>query len=150
MSVLSLLNNKHIVVLGLGLTGMSFARFLRANDIVFSANDSRENALDVESFAETYPDTELVLGRWDSQLIASADILLVSPGIDLNTPEIANAIHAETQVWGDIELYFRLVQTPCVAVTGSNGKSTVVSLLHHIGQQLDINVQLGAMSGYRY
>ena len=144
---LSLLKNKRIVVLGLGLTGMSFVRFLKANDIEFSANDSREHAVNVDDFAQTFPNTELVLGKWDAQLIATADILLVSPGIDLAIDVIKHAISDNCLVMGDIELYFRLMDTPCVAVTGSNGKSTVVSLIHHIGQQLGVKSQLGGNVG---
>jgi len=144
---LSLLKNKRIVVLGLGLTGMSFVRFLKANDIEFSANDSREHAVNVDDFAQTFPNTELVLGKWDAQLIATADVLLVSPGIDLAIDVIKQAISDNCLVMGDVELYFRLMDTPCVAVTGSNGKSTVVSLIHHIGQQLGVKSQLGGNVG---
>ncbi|NMP32044.1 UDP-N-acetylmuramoyl-L-alanine--D-glutamate ligase [Thalassotalea sp. M1531] len=148
---LSQLQNKRIVVLGLGLTGMSFVRFLSNkktyNALNFAVNDSRSSHAQFEEFKRDYATIELVTGCWDSRLIASAEILLVSPGVDINQPEIADNIADNCQVWGDIELYARLKQTPCVAITGSNGKSTVVNLIHHIGQKLGVKTQLGGNVG---
>jgi len=141
------LKNKRIVVLGLGLTGMSFVRFLTDNAFKFVVNDSRTANQQFDVFKSQYPDIKLITGCWDSKIIENAEILLVSPGVDITKPEIADYISSQCQVWGDIELYARLVNTPCVAVTGSNGKSTVVNLLHHIGQKLGINTQLGGNVG---
>ncbi len=147
MQNLSQLQNKRIVVLGLGLTGMSFVRFLSAQAFDFAVMDSRENVVDTDLFNHLYPNTQLVQGRWDTAAIAQAEILLVSPGIDLNIAEISNFISPTCQVWGDVELYCQVTQTPTVAVTGSNGKSTVVSLLDHIGRQLGYKTQLGGNVG---
>lgn len=143
----SQLQNKRIVVLGLGLTGMSFVRFLSAQGFDFAIMDSRENVVDKHSFTDLYPTAQLIQGAWERNIIGQAEILLVSPGIDLNADEINTAISTECQVWGDVELYCRLTQTPTVAVTGSNGKSTVVSLLNHIGQKLGYKTQLGGNVG---
>jgi len=143
----SQLQNKQIVVLGLGLTGMSFVRFLSAQQLAFAVNDSRPDVVDSSTFNELYPDVYLVQGHWDKALIASADILLVSPGIDLNEESIRQSIPEACDIWGDVELYCRLKNTPTVAVTGSNGKSTVVNLVHHIGDCLGHNTQLGGNVG---
>jgi UDP-N-acetylmuramoylalanine--D-glutamate ligase len=140
-----MLKDKNIVVMGAGLTGLSCARFLYANNIAFAVNDSREQPVDVADFNKQFPDTQLVLGHWDNTLIANADLLLVSPGIDINN--IPKNRKADCQIWGDVELFCRLSSIPVVAVTGSNGKSTVVSLLTHIGQKLGKNVQLGGNVG---
>lgn len=138
---------KNIVVLGIGLTGLSCVRFLAANDIICSVNDSRENPIDIDHFQQESPNVHVALGGWDQALIKQADLLIVSPGIDLSTPEIAEAISARCEVMGDVELYCRLSQTPMVAVTGSNGKSTVVSLIAHIGKSLGYKVALGGNIG---
>lgn len=141
------MKNKHIVVLGLGLTGMSFVRFLSAQQLAFAVNDSRSNVIDEQAFTKTYPTVNVVQGQWDEALIASADLLLVSPGVDITIDVIRRNISNECEVWGDVELYCRLTNTPMVAVTGSNGKSTVVSLVDHIGKQLGVNTQLGGNVG---
>ena len=151
LSLLQQLQNKRIVVLGLGLTGMSFVRFLANNKLSCVVNDSRERHAGFTEFNQQYPEIELHTGTWHSELIQSADILLVSPGVDITLPAIADHISDTCQVWGDIELYARLTNeashTPCVAVTGSNGKSTVVNLVHHMGQALGVNIQLGGNVG---
>ena len=142
MNALLQLKDKQIVVLGLGLTGMSFVRFLHAQSLAFAVNDSRENIVDKQIFTQDYPTASLVQGHWDAKLIEQADILLVSPGIDINNPAIKAHIPPQCQVWGDVELYCRLNSTPIVAVTGSNGKSTVVHLVDHIGKSLGFDTQL--------
>ncbi|MGJ8692464.1 MAG: UDP-N-acetylmuramoyl-L-alanine--D-glutamate ligase [Thalassotalea sp.] len=144
---LSFLDNKEIVVLGAGITGLSCARFLSKHGIKFSLNDSRKNIIDSHEFNQQFAGNYLSLGHWDKALINSADIVLASPGIDLNNPEIAGCLNDEGEVFGDVELYCRLTQVPTIAVTGSNGKSTVVSLLAFLGERLGYNTQLGGNIG---
>lgn len=144
---ISLLKNKAIVVLGAGISGLSCARFLYNNGIQFSLNDSRTNPIDKLTFEQEFPNNELFLGAWNKSLINAADIVLVSPGINLNDPEISTAINDESEVFGDVELYCRLTDTPTIAVTGSNGKSTVVTLLAYLGNALGYKTQLGGNIG---
>jgi len=141
------LTAKKIVVLGAGLTGLSCVRYLINNGLSCTVNDSRANAVSVESFEAEFPETKLKLGDWNKALIGSADILLVSPGIDTSISDIANQISPHCIVAGDIELYSQNHNTPILAVTGSNGKSTVVSLLAFIGKQLGKRVELGGNIG---
>lgn len=144
---LSLLENKTITILGAGITGLSCARFLMKHQIPFSLNDSRENVISNEEFEVLFAENILSTGAWDQHLISQADILLVSPGIDLTIPDIAQAINPEGLVFGDVELFCRLTDIPTIAVTGSNGKSTVVSLLAYLGEQLGFDTQLGGNIG---
>lgn len=144
---LSILKNKAITILGGGITGLSCARFLMKHQIPFALNDSRPNAIDLDSFQTMFPDNQLSLGHWDQKLIKNSDILLVSPGIDLATTEIQQAINPKGEVFGDVELFCRLTNIPTIAVTGSNGKSTVVSLLAYLGDQLGYKTQLGGNIG---
>lgn len=144
---LSLLRNKNIVILGAGLTGLSCARFLADNNIEFILNDSRENIMLESEFNERFPNNTLKQGGWDTDAINQAELILISPGIAPSTPEIANAITTQCELIGDVELYCRLTNVPTIAVTGSNGKSTVVSLLAFLGEQLGFNTQLGGNIG---
>ncbi|SEK94009.1 UDP-N-acetylmuramoylalanine--D-glutamate ligase [Colwellia chukchiensis] len=146
-SVTTQLANKRIVILGIGITGLSCARFLHGHQLPFAVNDSRAMPISPGDFKQQFADNRLVLGHWDSALIAQAEVLIVSPGIDLATPEINDAISVDCDVIGDIELFCRLSDTPIIAVTGSNGKSTVVSMLNYLGKALNYQVQLGGNIG---
>lgn len=167
MQAVSLLKNKRVLVLGAGLSGLSCARFLQRHNIAFKLNDSRDNIVDAQSFAETFSLGQLALGQWRKDWLAQADIVLISPGIDLATPELA-LIKPDAELWGDVELYCRLISSDLadnaetnagaqslnqqkrpkiIAVTGSNGKSTVVSLLQFWASRLNLNAQLGGNIG---
>ncbi|MFT5023440.1 MAG: UDP-N-acetylmuramoylalanine--D-glutamate ligase [Colwellia sp.] len=141
------LTNQKIVVLGAGLTGLSCVRYLTKNGLTCSVNDNRDNAVNIDDFKQEFPHTALTLGRWDKTLIASADVLLVSPGIDTSIADIAKQISKNCIVAGDVELYCQNNNTAILAVTGSNGKSTVVSLLAFLGQRLGKKVELGGNIG---
>jgi UDP-N-acetylmuramoylalanine--D-glutamate ligase len=144
---LAQLTAKKIVVLGAGLTGLSCVLYLKENGFTCSVNDSRDNAVNIDVFEKEFAKTKLTLGTWDKALIASADVLLVSPGIDTSVNEISSAINPQCIVAGDVELYCQNSTTPILAVTGSNGKSTVVSLLTFVGQKLGKKVELGGNIG---
>ena len=146
-SIKTLFDNKKVVILGIGITGLSCARFLHRYNITFAVNDSRETVISAGSFKQQFADNQLVLGCWDLSLIASADIILLSPGIDIVHAGISDVIAEHCQVMGDVELFYRLVDKPTIAVTGSNGKSTVVSMLNHVGKGLGKNVLLAGNIG---
>jgi len=146
-SVTAQLANKRIVILGIGITGLSCARFLHHHELAFAVNDSRDMPISPGDFKHQFAENTLVLGRWDQALIAQAEVLIVSPGIDINEPSINKAIDKNCDVIGDIELFCRLSDTPIIAVTGSNGKSTVVSMLNYVGNALGYCVQLGGNIG---
>jgi UDP-N-acetylmuramoylalanine--D-glutamate ligase len=74
-------------------------------------------------------------------------VLIVSPGVDLNEEAIRTSIKKTCEVIGDVELYCQLSKTPILAVTGSNGKSTVVSLLHYLGNRIGYYTLLGGNIG---
>jgi UDP-N-acetylmuramoylalanine--D-glutamate ligase len=146
-SVTTQLANKRIVILGIGITGLSCARFLHRHQIEFAVNDSRAMPISPGDFKHQFAENTLVLGQWDKALIAEADVLIVSPGIDITAPAMTTAISKNCDVIGDIELFCRLSDTPILAVTGSNGKSTVVSMLNYVGNALGYRVQLGGNIG---
>ncbi|TWX66220.1 UDP-N-acetylmuramoyl-L-alanine--D-glutamate ligase [Colwellia sp. C1TZA3] len=146
-SVATQLANKRIVILGIGITGLSCARFLHRHQISFAVNDSRAMPISPGDFKHQFADNTLVLGHWDQTLIAQAEILIVSPGINMAESVIHAAIADNCDVIGDVELFCRLSDTPILAVTGSNGKSTVVSMLNYVGNSLGYRVQLGGNIG---
>jgi UDP-N-acetylmuramoylalanine--D-glutamate ligase len=161
MTLLADFKDKQILVLGAGITGMSCVRYLSAQGLCFAVNDSRPQPFsagyNAQQFSDEYPNATLHLGQWRSELIATADIILISPGIDSAINEIAPFIAADCRILGDVELFCLLnnerINKPEVnpiqilAVTGSNGKSTVVSLLAYLANSLGVNAQLGGNIG---
>ncbi|MBU2894839.1 UDP-N-acetylmuramoyl-L-alanine--D-glutamate ligase [Colwellia sp. D2M02] len=166
MSVITAMKNKQVLVLGLGLTGVSCVRFLHKHGLSFAVNDSREmpfsdkaqqqafinEFINPQVSNENQPVVSLHTGSWQQTLIANADIIIVSPGIDLDKSGINELISSSCQVIGDVELFCQLNNEQAqpikiLAVTGSNGKSTVVSLLAHLAEALGVNAQLGGNIG---
>jgi UDP-N-acetylmuramoylalanine--D-glutamate ligase len=160
--IVSQLKDKNIIVLGAGLSGLSCARFLQNNALPFTVIDSRKNPLNLSTssdlslsselaFSQQYSLGKLITASWHSDLIKHADVIITSPGIDMSVSEIADYVSQDCQLLGDVELYCQVnnqdTQTPILAVTGSNGKSTVVSLLAFLGQALGFNTQLGGNIG---
>ena len=156
MTWLTAFKDKNIVVLGAGMTGLSCLRFLHAQGLSFAVNDSRTMPfVDTDTLLKyecDYPRATFIFGQWQHELIANADILVTSPGIDLQAEGISDNIAAHCQVIGDVELFCqvnnsRVNPMNMLAVTGSNGKSTVVSLLAYLAKVLGANAALAGNIG---
>jgi len=116
------------LVVGLGATGLSIARYLRRSDIDAMFFDSRAEPPGMKELNEVWPDAEVLLG--DVKLPAGVARIIASPGISDRHPLLANARRKRLEVVSDIELFAREAKAPFVAITGSNGKSTVTTLIH--------------------
>jgi UDP-N-acetylmuramoylalanine--D-glutamate ligase len=136
---------RHVIV-GLGITGQSVARYLTRIGDEFAVVDSRANPPALEAFRAEFPDVPCHLGDLDCDWIGQAEQLIVSPGVSVRTPEIARAAeHAE--IVGDIELFARMADAPVIAITGSNGKSTVTSLLGAMAERSGVRAAVGGNIG---
>ncbi len=135
------------IVVGLGVTGLSAARFLQKNNIRFMVMDSRQAPPNLEAFNKEFPDISVMLGCLDVELLASASEIIISPGMSLQTPEIAVAINKGISVVGDIELFARYVDKPVIAITGSNAKSTVTTLVGEMAKAAGYNPAVGGNLG---
>lgn len=131
------LSGKKVLVLGLGDTGLSCARWLAARGAVVSVADSRTAPPHAARLAELLPDVPLVTGPFDADRLLAAELLVVSPGVPLAEPAVARAIAAGVEVVGDVELFARAIHAlnaqrehamQVIAITGSNGKSTVTAM----------------------
>lgn len=123
------MNQLNYVVVGLGVTGLSCARYLQVKDCRFSVMDTRDNAPNADAFATAFPGVPLTLGDYDTERLHQADVIVLSPGIALNTPEIQVEVKRGARVVGDIELFAEAVNAPVIAITGTNAKSTVTTLV---------------------
>ena len=118
------------LVVGLGATGLSIARYLQRNDANAIFYDSREEPPGLEELEELFPEAELQLGN--DKLPKSVSRVIASPGIPDSHKLLKKARKKKLEIVSDIELFAREATKPFVAVTGSNGKSTVTTLLFHM------------------
>ncbi len=117
------------LVLGLGTTGFSIARFLTTQKINFKVADSRQTPALLESFELDFPDVEIVLGDWNRDILSEVDEIFISPGIAQHESIVIWAREKNIEITSDIELFSRFAQAPIIGITGTNGKSTVTQLL---------------------
>ncbi|MCF1182833.1 UDP-N-acetylmuramoyl-L-alanine--D-glutamate ligase [Marichromatium gracile] len=117
------------LVVGLGKTGLSCARYLHAQGVPTAVTDSRAQPPGLDALRESLPELAVFVGGFEREVFEAAEQLVVSPGVALAEPLIAAAIARGVEVVGDIELFARAARAPICAITGSNGKSTVTSLV---------------------
>ena len=139
-------DNRRIVI-GLGKTGLSIARYFSKQGLSFAVADSRKAPPGLEQFQSEFPDIELSLGEFTVDQFLSATELVVSPGISLAEPAIAAAKANGVEVSGDIEWFCREAVAPIVAITGSNGKSTVTTLVGEMAACAGRKVAVGGNLG---
>jgi UDP-N-acetylmuramoylalanine--D-glutamate ligase len=136
------------LVVGLGETGLSVARYLLRQGCQVAIVDSRENPPGLERLRSELPaDVALFLGGFRGEAFARAEQIVVSPGVSLALPEIAAASARGVAVTGDVELFAQVATAPVIAVTGSNGKSTVVTLLGAMARRAGVDVRVGGNIG---
>jgi UDP-N-acetylmuramoylalanine--D-glutamate ligase len=135
------------VVAGLGKTGLSAVRALigLGSDIVVADNRSEPPGL--TALRRDFPDVRCYLGEFPESLFRQAKQIVISPGIDPRIPAIAAAQAAGAPVWSDIEVFARLAKAPIAAITGSNGKSTVTTLVGLMAEHAGIRVAVGGNLG---
>jgi|HigsolmetaAR204D_1030405.scaffolds.fasta_scaffold00149_36 UDP-N-acetylmuramoylalanine--D-glutamate ligase len=122
------------VVVGLGRTGLSCARYLKARGIDFAVTDSRAAPPEAAALASVAPQADTRFGAFDMRLLEGAAQLVVSPGVSVKDPFVAAAAARGLPIVGDIELFARAAQAPIAAITGTNGKSTVTTLVARMAQ----------------
>ena len=132
------------LIVGLGKTGLSIARFLRKRGIAFAVTDSRAHPPELDMLAAELPDAAVFVGGFDPRVFDAADEIVLSPGVSLSEPPIAAAVRRGVPVYGDIELFARNAHKPVLGITGSNGKSTVTTL---VGEMLAAAKQRVAVGG---
>lgn len=122
------LAKKRIAVVGLGLSGLATVRFLLNLGIKPVLMDSRSKPAGIESIAADKVDG-IYLGELDANRLAKMDMIILSPGLSPTHPAIRFAVAQGAELLGDVELFARFNTKPVVAITGSNGKSTVTKLV---------------------
>jgi UDP-N-acetylmuramoylalanine--D-glutamate ligase len=142
-----IVTNRTTAIVGMGVTGLSVAQFLSSQGIPFTFIDSRFEPPYLDRVKVAYPDVKVVLGPFENDFLATFDRLIVSPGIPLSDPALVNAKERGVELIGDLELFLQHAKAPVIAITGSNGKSTVTTLLGQMAIDTGLNVGIGGNLG---
>ncbi|MBA7932012.1 UDP-N-acetylmuramoyl-L-alanine--D-glutamate ligase [Klebsiella sp. RHBSTW-00215] len=135
---------KKVVIIGLGMTGLSCVDFFMARGVTPRVMDTRVAPAGLDKLPEA---VERYVGGLNDDWLLTADLIVASPGIALAHPSLSAAADAGVEIVGDIELFCREAQAPIVAITGSNGKSTVTSLVGEMAKAAGVNVGVGGNIG---
>jgi UDP-N-acetylmuramoylalanine--D-glutamate ligase len=142
------LKNKRVLVVGLGKSGLAAALFLRDRGARVTVSDTRSAAALGDQIPALLEAGIMVeAGGHGLLTFRRQDLIVVSPGVPLDTPEVKNAQQLGLTVIGELELASRFLQGDIVAVTGSNGKTTTTTLIGHIFADAGLKTQVGGNIG---
>jgi UDP-N-acetylmuramoylalanine--D-glutamate ligase len=156
MSVCKLIDTKNmfdkqisydVLIIGLGKTGMSCLRYLSRKDLSLAVADNRNTPPELKVLKDEFSELPVYLGEFDPMLFRCAKLIILSPGVSIFDPAIQYAIDNGVEVIGDIELFVRNTTAPIIAITGSNGKSTVATLITEMISASGVKVELGGNIG---
>ena len=134
-------------VLGLGMTGMSCVRYLQSREHAVAVFDSAISEQVAADFQQQYPGIPLFVGDFDGAILQQYRSLLVSPGISLELPAIQQALASGCELRSDIDLLLTEIDQPVVAITGSNGKTTVTTLVGLMAKAAGLRTAVGGNIG---
>ncbi len=132
------------VVAGLGISGVSAVNFLHENGYRVAVTDSRQLPPGHDQIPAT---VQTSFGKLDQDLLLQAEEIVISPGLDIKLPEIQAAIAKGIPVVSEIQILRRATDKPIVAITGSNAKSTVTTLIGLMAQDTGVKVAVGGNLG---
>ena len=135
------------VVVGMGRTGLSVARHLQRSGFRIAVTDSREAPPELAGVQALGSSVVTRTGGFDARLLERADIVVTSPGVPLDDPFFVQARARGLDIVGDIELFARAADAPVVGITGTNGKSTVTTLLGRMAERAGVRVRVGGNLG---
>jgi UDP-N-acetylmuramoylalanine--D-glutamate ligase len=135
------LRGKRVLVLGLGDTGLSVARFAARQGARVRVADTRDNPPRRAALAGEAFDHEFRAGPFSASLLEGMDLLCISPGLPLDSEIVRTALAQRLPVLGDVELFAWHNGVPVLAVTGTNGKSTVTALTAHLLRSAGVDAE---------
>ena len=128
-------NYNHVLIVGMGKTGYSIAEFLKNKNICISVYDSKKSIHDIRIELKDINISNYYVGLLEEKYLNSIDCIAVSPGIDLRNPVLKKAIKDKIPIINDLTLFFNKInheKTKVIGVTGTNGKTTVCTLLEYL------------------
>jgi len=140
-------NRMRAVIVGLGRTGISCARYLHERGWQLAVTDTRTEPPALAELRALDATIPVSLGALDARLLKDAMCVVASPGVSLDQPFFAEARRLGLEVVGDIELFARAANAPVVGITGTNGKSTVTTLVGRMAARAGLTVRVGGNLG---
>lgn len=135
------------IIVGLGKSGLSLVRYLTKQGICFAVVDTRTNPPELATLRTNFPQVAVKCGELDINFLCTAKTLYVSPGLDLKMPALQIAAKKGVNLSGDIDLFSQVAKAPIIAITGSNGKSTVTTLVGEMAKTAGKKVAIGGNLG---
>ena len=141
------MKKKYQVIIGLGHTGFSVAQYLARQNLPFVVMDSRDNPPKLVSFKSMFPDVLLYLGGFDTDVMLAAERVILSPGLSPFNEAFTALRNSEIPIVGDVEIFAQIARAPIIAITGTNGKGTVSTLVATMLKEAGYRVCLGGNIG---
>ena len=139
--------NYDAVIVGLGKTGLSCFRYLSNQGLNVAITDSREEPPELLELRAEFESASVYLGQINEQVLLASDQIILSPGVSLDNKSIKLSIENNIPVFGDIELFCQKAQAPIIAVSGSNGKSTVTTIVAEMTRLAGLKTYVGGNIG---
>ena len=136
-----------VVIVGLGKTGLSCFRYLSNQGLNVAITDSREEPPELLELKAEFESASAYLGQINEQVLLASDQIILSPGVSLDNKSIKLSIENNIPVFGDIELFCQKAQAPIIAVSGSNGKSTVTTIVAEMTRLAGLKTYVGGNIG---
>ncbi len=135
---------KKIVIIGLGITGLSCINFFISRGVMPCVMDTRMAPPGLNALPENL---QYHIGSLQYDWLLAADLIVISPGVTMTIQVLSAVAKAHIEIISDIELFCREAQAPILAITGSNGKSTVTTLLGEMAKAAELVVGIGGNIG---
>ncbi|GGI88719.1 UDP-N-acetylmuramoyl-L-alanine--D-glutamate ligase [Legionella impletisoli] len=136
----------HLVV-GLGQTGLSIARYLQRRHVPFAVFDTRKSPAGAAEFKVGFPGVDLYLEELPESMYERLNGIICSPGVPLDAPFLQKAKAQGIPILGDIDCLAREIKEPVIAITGTNGKSTVTTLVGEMTKASGLTVAVAGNIG---
>lgn len=139
---------QRVLIVGLGASGVSSLHYLARGDARLTVTDSRSAPAGIDALRAQYPNAEFHLGGFAAPApLSQYAMAVVSPGVSLEDPFVCELEAAGVEIVGDIELFARTARAPIIGITGSNGKSTVTTLVGEMAKAAGLRVAVGGNLG---
>jgi UDP-N-acetylmuramoylalanine--D-glutamate ligase len=136
-----------VVIVGLGKTGLSCVRYFSQQGMSIAVTDSRAEPPELTNLKNEFESVPVYLGEIDSEVLLASDQIILSPGVSLENESVKQAIKHGIPVIGDIEIFCQQAKVPIIAISGSNGKSTVTTLVAEMTRQAGLKTCVGGNLG---
>lgn len=141
------MNRALYLVAGLGKTGLSIAGYLQRRNMPFVVFDTRQKIEGLSAFQQAFPGIEVFLGEFPASLYQELTAIITSPGVPLEEPFLQQARMRKIPIYGDIECLAKEITAPVIAITGTNGKSTVTTLVGEMAKAAGLSVAVAGNIG---